>query len=208
MRPNDNLYSAVNITRLILPMFAALLGHAVAGAQASAPMSKADGFSIGVFGASRAFQSTVEGEKGDMISGRSFGGVVHGGFNEHSGIGFRLQAGTLDLDRVEPNFAQADLTYRYTFRQKSNQFRPFFDVGVAGYAERTEFGGESFEQRGSFLTLALGGQVHFNQRVALEIVWSAAGGTLYESRLNGSTVSVADNTQGAGGLSIGLVWHP
>ncbi len=189
-------------------ILALLLVAHTAGAQAQPAVSKADGFSIGVFAASRAFQSTVDGEKGDMIYGRSFGGVIHGGFSEHSGIGFRLQAGSLDVDALEPSFAQADLTYRYTFRQQTNTFRPFFDIGVAGYAERTSAFGSTFDQRGSFVTLALGGQLHFNQAVALELVWSAAGGRLYESKLNDSSIDVADNTVGAGGLSLGLVWHP
>lgn len=185
--------------------FATLATAQIASAQAR---STADGFSIGVFGASRAFTSTVEGQKNDAVYGSSAGIVLHGGFNEHSGIALRLQGGTLDLDAPKPNFAQVDLTYRYTFRRRSNQFRPFFDVGFAGYNERTDFGSGRFEQRAGMLTLALGGQVHFNKAVALEIVWSAAGGKINDAKLNGNSVAVADNTLGAGGLSLGLVFHP
>ena len=171
-------------------------------------LSKADGFSIGVFGASRAFQSTVDGERGSMLTGTSYGGVIHVGASPHAGIALRVQRGTLKNGDPETTFAQADVTFRYTFREDRSLFRPFFDLGVAGYAERTQLQLGNLEQRAGFLTLALGGQVHLSRDVALEVVWSAAGGTITGSRFGGRDIGVATNTQGAGGLSLGLVWHP
>ena len=61
---------------------------------------------------------------------------------------------------------------------------------------------------GLISALALGGPVHFNRAVALEIVWSGAGGQITTAKLNGSKVAVDNNSLAAGGLSLGLVWHP
>ena len=191
----------------VLPALALLATAETATAQSSDAKSTATGFSIGAFAAGRSFRSTVDGSKQESVNGGSGGVVIHGGFNEHHGIGLRLQAGKLDLDG-EPKFSQADVTYRYTFRHARNQFRPFFDVGVGGYSERTETVLGRFEQQAGLLTLALGGQIHFNRAVALEIVWSGAGGQITTAKLNGSKVTVADNSLAAGGLSLGLVWHP
>ncbi|MBC7841327.1 MAG: hypothetical protein H7099_03410 [Gemmatimonadaceae bacterium] len=193
--------------RAIVPALALFAAADFASAQSPEIKSTAAGFSIGAFAAGRTFRSTVNGSEQDMVNGGSGGLVIHGGFNEHHGIGLRLQGGKLDLDG-EPKFSQADLTYRYTFRQPRNQFRPFLDVGVAGYTERNETVLGRFEQQAGLVTLALGGQIHFNRAVALEIVWSGAGGQITTAKLNGSKLTVDDNSLAAGGLSLGLVFHP
>lgn len=200
-------FTTRSMSTAIVPLLALLATTQTATAQSSDAKSTATGFSIGAFAAGRSFRSTVDGSEQQTVNGGSGGVVIHGGFNEHHGIALRLQGGKLDLDG-EPKFSQGDLTYRYTFRQPRNQFRPFLDVGVGGYTERTETVLGRFEQQAGLVTLALGGQIHFNRAVALEIVWSAAGGQINNAKLNGSKVTVDDNSLAAGGLSLGLVFHP
>lgn len=179
-----------------------------AQAQMWPAVSRADGLSVGVFTASRAFQSTVDDEELDMMYATGYGGTLHMGISKHAGVALRVQAGKLDTGGEEPSFAQADLTFRYTFRSNANKLRPTFDIGYSGYAERQEtISNGTFEQRAALVTLALGTQYHFTRQLAAEVVWSAAGGRIYKATAGGDDLDVADNILGAGGLSLGLVWH-
>lgn len=179
--------------------------------QPAARRSNTGGFHLGVYLNGSAIQL-----EDSYVTESGRGGSVHvgHGIDESLSMFLRVNAasiGSHDAPVQSFTMAHADFGFRYSFRDRSENLRPFVQGALSGRAVSMDLGDGMVDARGPGFSAAVGVEYFVSPHLALEAALSYSYGKFTEGRVNGGDWrEFRGNSFGATSAraDLGVSWHP